>query len=164
MPKDAPRTFSDVVPAGGLKGMFKLAGLPTLIKVSYILWLVTAALWLLTTIIGLILSIVFLGARDDTFLGYEVPGSGAALRASGASGIVVSIIALVVIAAIVVCAMKLKEGLQWPRLALTALAVISLILVFFGAWVSIIGVAAAVLMWLPESTAWLNSRKGVPQG
>ncbi|WP_427015512.1 hypothetical protein ACQCSX_11830 [Pseudarthrobacter sp. P1] len=139
MPADMPHSMNDVMPKGGLSGIFSTTGLPTLLKVSYILWLVTAGFWLLGTIIGFLISLVTLSGK----------------------GIILSIISLAVIAAIVVCAMKLKEGLQWPRMALTVLAVVSLILVFAGAGgVGVIGIVATILMWLPESTAWINSRKG----
>lgn len=161
MPTDIPHSMNDVMPKGGFSGIFNTTGLPTLLKVSYILWLVTAGLWLLTTLFGFIFSIIALGARDNSLFGVTIPGSGDEIRAAGVKGVVVSIIALVVIAAIVVCAMKLKEGLQWPRMALTILTVVSLILVFFGAGVGLIGVVATILMWLPESTAWINSRKGL---
>jgi hypothetical protein len=161
MPTDGPRSFNDVLPRGGFSGIFNASGLPTLLKVSYFLWIIGAALWLLTTIFGLIFSILALGARDDVFFGITIPGSSDSIRAGGARGIVVSIIALVLITAIVLCAMKLKEGLQWPRMALTVITVLAFVLLFFGAWSAfILPLVATILMWLPESTAWLDARKG----
>lgn len=161
MPTDGPKSFDDVMPKGGFSGIFNVAGLPNLLKWSYILWLITAGLWLLTTIIGFIFSLTLLGRGSDTILG-TLYGSDY-WRGEGIKGIIFSIIALVVIAAIVVCAMKLKEGLQWPRLALTIIAAVSIILAIFGGGgVGLIGIVATVLMWLPESTAWLNSRRSAP--
>lgn len=154
MPQDMPRSVREVMPAGGLGGMFKMDGLPQLVKISYILWLVSAAIWTLTTLVLFIGSLVAMASKD-TFFGY-----GAALRAAGARGLVVSLISFVLIVAIVICAMKYKEGLQWARMALTAIALLSIILMFFGGGGGVLGVIAVILMWLPESTTWLNSRAG----
>ncbi|WP_394939958.1 hypothetical protein [Psychromicrobium sp. YIM B11713] len=159
LPTDTPKSFDEVLPKGGFSGIFNLGGLPQLLKISYVLWLITAGIWLLTTIFGFIGSLVLLGQGDNLFGVYVESGY---YRGLGIRGIIISIIALVVIAAIVVFAMKLKEGLQWARFALTAVAVVSIILTAFGAWVSLIGIVATVLMWLPESTAWLNSRRSAP--
>jgi len=155
IPADAPKSINDVMPKGGFSGIFNVSGLPMLLKISYLIWIIGAGLWLLTTIIGLIFSFALLGRKSDSILGVVVYD----YTAQGIGGIVLSIVALVVIAAIVVSAMKLKEGLQWPRMALSVLAVISFILVFFGAGIGFLGVIAAVLMWLPESSAWINSQK-----
>lgn len=156
MPADAPKSLNEALPKGGFSGIFNVNGLPTLLKVSYLIWIIGAGIWLLSTIFGLILSFTLLGRKGEAISGtgvYDYTGD-------GIRGIIVSLIALVVIAAIVVSAMKLKEGLQWPRLALTILAIISFILMFFGAGLGILAVVATVLMWLPESSAWINSRKG----
>lgn len=156
--------MNEVMPVGGFGGMFKMDGLPQLLKISYIIWLVSAALWLLATFLLLIGSVIALGARDNSILGITIPGSGAELRAQGVKGIIVAIISLALILAIVVCAMKLKEGMQWARMALSAIAVLSIVLLFFGAGGGLLGIVATVLMWLPESSAWLDSRaKGVTQ-
>lgn len=136
--------------------MFSLGGLPQTLKVSYVIWLVTAGLWLMSTLFGLGFSILKLAARAAY---YGTGWYGESMRISGIRGIIVSVIALGVIAAILVCAVKLKEGAGWARPALTALAVAGIILTFFGAFVSLLGIAAAILMWLPETTAWLNARK-----
>ena len=115
----------------------------------------TAGIWFLLNIVLLLGSLIALGAQDSLF------GYGAAVRASGVKGIIVSIIAFVLIAAIVICAMKLKEGMQWARLALSAIVILGIILMFFGApGGGLLGIVAAVLMWLPESTAWLNAQSG----
>ncbi|ABY24436.1 hypothetical protein RSal33209_2711 [Renibacterium salmoninarum ATCC 33209] len=155
MPADAPKSINDVMPKGGFSGIFNVNGLPTMLKVSYLIWIIGAGIWLLTTIFGLIFSFALLGRGTDTIFGASFN-----YTAEGIKGIIVSIIAVVVIAAIVVSAMKLKEGLQWPRMALTILAVVSFIMLFFGAGLGLIGIVATVFMWLPESTAWFNARKG----
>ncbi|PYH02114.1 hypothetical protein CVV67_01340 [Arthrobacter stackebrandtii] len=145
MPKDMPKSFQDVMPAGGLGGLFRTDGLPQLLKVSYFLWLATAALWLFFTFFGFIGSLFMLGSRY--------------WRGDAVMGIITSIIAAALIAAVVVCAMKLKEGKQWARMALSAIVLIGFVLMALGSnGGSLLGVAAAVLMWLPESTAWLNAR------
>lgn len=164
MPKDTPHSMNEVMPVGGFGGIFKMDGLPQLLKISYIIWLVSAGLWLLSTFFLLIGSLFALGARDNSIFGITVPGSGAEIRAQGVMGIVVAIISVALILAIVVCAMKLKEGMQWARMALSAIAFLSIILLFFGAGGGLLSIVATVLMWLPESTAWFNSRaKGVTQ-
>ncbi|MFP3835979.1 hypothetical protein, partial [Chryseobacterium sp. SIMBA_028] len=52
MPTDRPRNFNDVLPAGGLSGMFKTQGLPTELKVSYFIWVIWGLLALLFGLIG----------------------------------------------------------------------------------------------------------------
>ena len=163
MPKDMPHSFGEVMPKGGFSGLFNTTGLPTLLKVSYIIWLVTAALWLIGTFFGIIFSLIAITASDDTVFGIVVPGSGASIRASGWRGLIGSIIALILIAAILICVLQLKAGMQWARMALSIIAVLSIVLLFFSAGGGLLGIVATILMWLPESTAWLNSRsKGVP--
>lgn len=141
MPRDMPRSAQDVMPAGGFSGIFKMDGLPQMLKVSYILWLVSGALGLLFGLIGFVASLALLGSRS--FGGLDV---------------VVTLISLVLAAASIICAMKLKEGLQWARMALTAIVVVTFILMFFGGGIGLLGIVAAVFMWLPQSSAWLNSR------
>lgn len=145
MPRDLPTSMQDVMPAGGLSGIFKTGGLPQLLKISYIMWLVTAAIWLFFTFFSFIGSLIALG-----FSSY---------RGDGVRGMFTSIISAVLIVAVVICAMKLKEGKQWARLALTAIVVVGFFMMFAGGTGGgLLGVVAAVLMWLPESTAWLNAR------
>ncbi|NYE95544.1 Flp pilus assembly pilin Flp [Psychromicrobium silvestre] len=162
MPTDGPKSFNDVMPKGGFSGIFSVAGLPQLLKISYILWLITAGLWLISTVIGLIFSIIRIATPDYNDLNSLISLTRPNERGAGVAGLIVSIISLVLIAAIVVFAMKLKEGFQWARLALSIIAAVSIVLVFFGAGTGLIGVVATVLMWLPESTAWLNSRRNAP--
>ncbi|WP_157884161.1 hypothetical protein [Arthrobacter alpinus] len=146
MPKDMPKSMNDVMPVGGFAGLFKMNGLPQMLKVSYILWLVTAGLGLLVGVISFLGSLVFLGS-----------GFGSV------RGLIATLISLALMVAVVICAMKLKEGMQWARLALSASVIVSFILLFLGGGgVGLLGVVAAVFMWLPESTAWLNSRSRTP--
>jgi hypothetical protein len=158
MPADWPKDMKGVMPANGFAGLFNTGQLPQLLKVSYIIWLVTAGIWLLFTVIGFIFSLIALGAQDNSLFGITIPGSGAAMRAGGVKGIIVSIIALALIAAVLVCIMKLKEGMQWARMALSVIAVLSIVLAFLGGGSGVLGIVATVLMWLPESSAWLNAR------
>ena len=145
MPQDLPKSFQDVLPVDGLGGIFRADGLPQLLKVSYFLWLATAGLWLFFTFFGFIGSLFMLGSRH--------------WRGEAIMGIITSFVAVALIAAVVVCAMKLKEGRQWARMALSAIVLIGFVLMALGSnGGSLLGVAAAVLMWLPESTAWLNAR------
>ncbi|ALV47057.1 hypothetical protein MB46_17760 [Arthrobacter alpinus] len=141
-----PKSMNDVMPVGGFAGLFKMNGLPQMLKVSYILWLVTAGLGLLVGVISFLGSLVFLGS-----------GFGSV------RGLIATLISLALMVAVVICAMKLKEGMQWARLALSASVIVSFILLFLGGGgVGLLGVVAAVFMWLPESTAWLNSRSRTP--
>ncbi|MHA7178088.1 hypothetical protein ACX80D_15690 [Arthrobacter sp. Sr24] len=149
-----PHSVREVMPVGGFAGIFKMDGLPQMLKLSYIMWLVAAGVWVLSTLVLLLGSLFALGAGNDPF------GFGAAVRTAGVKGILVSLVSFVLIASIVICAMKLKEGLQWARIALSAIALLTIVLMFFGGGGGLLGVVATVLMWLPESTAWLNSRSG----
>lgn len=147
MPTDTPRSMADVMPAGGFAGIFKTEGLPPLLKISYIIWLVTAGISLFFTFLSFIASLFLLASPY--------------LRGNGVRGFIMTVVSLVIIAAIVLCAMKLKEGMQWARMALSVIVVVSIALVFVGATGGVwLGIVAAVLMWMPESTAWLNSRAG----
>lgn len=140
-----PSSMRDVMPAGGISGIFKTGNLPQLLKISYIMWLVTAGIWLFFTFFAFIGSLFLLATRT--------------YRGDGVKGIIAAIISVVLIAAIVICAMKLKEGKQWARMALSAIVVVGFLLMFLGGTGGgLLGVVAAILMWLPESTAWLNSR------
>ena len=136
MPTSWPKGANDIMPAGGFSSIFKVDGLPQMIKVSYIVWLIVGGLSILGSALSIIVSLAFFSPR----------------------GVIVSIISLAVAAAVILVAMKLKEGLPWARIVLTALTVLSIILTFVGGSVGWLGVVATVFMWLPESSAWLNSR------
>ena len=78
------------------------------------------------------------------------------------------LVALALAAAQVILAMKMKEGREWARFALTIVAGVSLLLAIInasaadgrggGSWPGfIISLVATVLMWLPNSQAWFAS-------
>lgn len=162
MPHDMPHSMNEVMPQGGFSGLFKFNDLPQLLKVSYIIWLVTAGIWLIISVLSFFGSLFLLGAKDTIVFGIPLEGTGAALRNEGIKGLITSIVSLILVAVVLVCIMKLKEGMQWARMALSVIAVLSIILLFFGAGGGLLGVVATVLMWLPESSAWLDARaKGV---
>ena len=155
MPTDRPRNFNDVMPRGGFSGMFTVAWLPTELKVAYWIWLISGLLGLL-------------GGVDRPLRVVRAPG-----RRSGPGVLVLLLVlvALALAAAQVILAMKMKEGREWARFALTIVAGISLLLAILnasaadgrggGSWPSfIISLVAAVLMWLPNSQAWFASLRG----
>jgi hypothetical protein len=155
MPSDRPRNFNDVLPQGGFSGMFTVTGMPTELKVSYWIWLIGGLLGLLGGVIGLFGSFVLIAI---------VPPLGLLV-------LVLVLVALVLAAAQVILAMKMKEGREWARFALTIVAGISLVLAIINAsaadgrgggnWPSfIISLAAAVLMWLPNPQAWFAGLRG----
>lgn len=153
MPTDGPKNFNDVMPKGGFSGMFSVTGLPTELKVSYWIWLIGGLLGVLGGIIGVFTSLVLFTV---------------------APGIAVLVLLLVLVAlalgaAQIILAMKMKEGKEWARLALTVVAGISLVLAVVngsmldqgGSWFGfVISLAATVLMWLPNSQAWFAAAKG----
>lgn len=154
MPTDGPKNFNDVLPQGGFSGMFKVPGMPTELKVSYWIWLIGGLLGVLGALLGLFGSVVLFTLA---------PGVAVVV-------LLLVLIALVVAAAQIVFAMKMKEGKEWARLALTVIAAISLILSIVGGamangqgsnWFGfVISLVATVLMWLPNSQAWFKSAKG----
>lgn len=154
MPTDGPKNFNDVLPQGGFSGMFKVTGMPTELKVSYWIWLIGGLLGVLGALLGLFGSVVLFTLA---------PGVAVVV-------LLLVLIALVVAAAQIVFAMKMKEGKEWARLALTVIAAISLILSIVGGamangqgsnWFGfVISLVATVLMWLPNSQAWFKSAKG----
>jgi hypothetical protein len=155
MPADRPRNVSDVMPQGGFSGMFSVAGMPTELKVSYWIWLIGGLLGLLGGVIGLFGSFVLLAVA---------PGIGIVV-------LLLVLVALALAAAQIILAMKMKEGREWARFALTILAGVSLLLTVISAsatdgrsgssWPGfIISLAATVLMWLPNSQAWFASLRG----
>ena len=154
MPTDGPRNFNDVLPKGGFSGMFNVTGLPTELKVSYWIWLIGGLLGVLGGILGLF-------------------GSLALFTIAPAAAVVVLLlvlVALAIAAAQIVLALKMKEGQEWARLALTIVAGVSLVLAVIGGsmgngignnWLGfLISAAATVLMWLPNSQAWFTAVKG----
>jgi hypothetical protein len=155
MPADRPRNVSDVMPQGGFSGIFSVTSMPTELKVSYWIWLIGGLLGLLGGVVGLFGSFVLLAVA---------PGVGIVV-------LLLVLVALALAAAQIILAMKMKEGREWARFALTILAGISLLLTFVSAsaadgrsgssWPGfIISLAATVLMWLPNSQAWFASLRG----
>ncbi|MGY3378540.1 hypothetical protein ACVWYS_000497 [Arthrobacter sp. TE12231] len=155
MPADRPRSFSDALPAGGLSGMFKVTAMPTELKVSYWIWLIGGLLGILGGIIGLFGSFVIIAFAPP--LGLLV--------------FVLVLVALVLATAQIILAMKMKEGREWARFALTVLVGISLVLAIVSAGLAagrgggglpgfFISLAATVLMWLPNSQAWFVAHRG----
>jgi hypothetical protein len=154
MPADRPRNFNDVMPQGGFSGMFSVTGMPTELKVSYWVWLIGGILGLLGGVIGLFGSFVLFAFA---------PGVGLVV-------LLLVLVALTLAASQIVLAMKMKEGREWARFALTILAGASLLLSIVSAgamdgrgsgWPGfIISLAATVLMWLPNSQAWFVSLRG----
>ncbi|MCU1531446.1 MAG: hypothetical protein JWO49_1017 [Arthrobacter sp.] len=154
MPADRPRNFNEVMPQGGFSGMFRVPGMPTELKVSYWIWLIGGLLGLLGGIFGLFGSLVLLTMA---------PGLGLVV-------LLLVLVALALAAAQVILAMKMKEGREWARFALTVVAGISLALTIINAgaadgrgggnWPSfLISLAATVLMWLPNSQAWFAEHR-----
>ncbi|MFF2245447.1 hypothetical protein ACFVTM_14835 [Arthrobacter sp. NPDC058130] len=155
MPTDRPRNFSDALPVGGLSGMFKVAAMPTELKVSYWIWLIGGLLGLLGGIIGLFGSFVLIAFAPPI----------------GLLVLVLVIVALALATAQILLAMKMKEGREWARFALTILVGISLVLAVISAGVAdgrgggslpgfLISLVATVLMWLPNSQAWFVANRG----
>ncbi len=153
MPTDGPKSFNDVLPKGGFSGMFSVAGMPIELKVSYWIWLIGGLLGLLGGLLGLFGSIVLFTLA---------PGIAVVV-------LLLVLIALVVAAAQIVFAMKMKEGKEWARLGLTVIAGVSLILSIVGGamangqsnnWFSfVISLIATILMWLPNSQAWFKTAR-----
>ena len=155
MPTDRPRTFSDALPVGGLSGMFKVAAMPTELKVSYWIWLIGGFLGLLGGVIGLFGSFVLIAFAPPV----------------GLLVLLLVIVALALATAQIVLAMKMKEGREWARFALTILVGISLVLTVVSAGVAdgrgggslpgfIISLVATVLMWVPNAQAWFAANRG----
>ena len=155
MPSDRPRSFNDALPAGGLSGMFKMTPMPTELKVSYWIWLIGGLLGLLGGVIGLFGSFVLIAFAP----------------AIGLLVLVLVLVALTLAIAQIILAMKMKEGREWARLALTIVAGISLVLAIISASFAdgrgggnlpgfIISLVATVLMWLPNAQAWFVAHRG----
>jgi hypothetical protein len=154
MPTDGPRSFNDIMPRAGLSGMFSVTGLPTELKVSYWIWLVGGMLGILGGFFGMLATLALFTVA---------PGLAALL-------LLLVLVALALAAAQIVLALKMKEGKEWARLALTIVAGVSLVLAFLSGsvgegignnWLGfLISAAATVLMWLPNSQAWFTAVKG----
>lgn len=154
MPADRPRNFSEVLPRGGFAGLFDVTGLPTELKVSYWIWVIGGLLGLLGGVIGvfgvLVLFAIIPGVAILVFL--------------------LVLVALAVAAAEIVLALKLKEGKEWARLALTIVTGVSLLLAIIsssfpagqdGNWLGfLVSLVATALMWTPNSQNWFAAARG----
>ena len=143
------------MPRDGFSGMFAVNWLPTELKISYWIWLISGLLGLLGGVIGLFGSFVLLAVAPG--LGFLV--------------LLLVLVALALSGGQVILAMKMKEGHEWARFALTIVAGITLLLALLnsgaadgrggGSWPSFtVSLVAAVLMWLPNSEAWFASLRG----
>lgn len=155
MPTDRPRNFGEALPVGGLSGMFKIGAMPTELKVSYWIWLIGGLLGLLGGVIGLFGSFVLIAFAPPI----------------GLLVLLLVIVALALATAQIVLAMKMKEGREWARFALTILVGISLVLTLISSGVAdgraggslpgfVISLVATVLMWLPNAQAWFVANRG----
>lgn len=135
--------------------MFKVAAMPTELKVSYWIWLIGGLLGLLGGVIGLFGSFVLIAFAPPI----------------GLLVLLLVIVALALATAQIVLAMKMKEGREWARFALTILVGLSLVLTLISAGVTdgrgggslpgfIISLVATVLMWLPNAQAWFVANRG----
>jgi hypothetical protein len=134
--------------------MFTVAGLPLELKVSYWIWLIGGMLGVLGSFFGLLATLALFTVA---------PGLAALL-------LLLVLVALALAAAQIVLALKMKDGKEWARLALTIVAAVSLVLALIGGsvgggignnWLGfLISAAATVLMWLPNSQAWFTAVRG----
>jgi hypothetical protein len=153
-PPDGPRSFNGVMPRGGVSGMFRVTGLPIELQVSYWIWLIGGMLGVLGGFFGLLATLAL----------FTVAPALAALV------LLLVLVALALAAAQIVLGLKMKEGREWARLALTIVAGVSLVLALISSsvggglgnnWIGfLISAAATVLMWLPNSQAWFTAAKG----
>ena len=153
----AMSNFDSARPRNGFAGMFSVAGLPTELKVSFWIWFPGGILGLLGGLLGMLASLVLFAAA---------PGAAALV-------LLLMLLAAAVGAAQIVFALKMKDGRQWARLALTVLTGVTLVLALVnlamrvgqgGNWAGfLISLTATVLLWLPRSQAWFaaaGSRSG----
>lgn len=154
MPADRPRSFYEAMPQGGLTELFSVAGLPAELRISYWIWLAGGLLGLLGGVIGLFGALVLFA-----FL----PGVGILVLLLVLLGAALS-------GAQIVLAMKMKEGREWARLALAAVAGASLVLTVIslsftdgrgGSGLGFLAsLIAVVLMWVPGSRRWFAAGRG----
>ena len=94
----------------------------------------------------------------------------AAAPAAAALILLLLLLAAAVGTAQIILALKMKDGRQWARLALTVLTGVTALLALAnglmgvgqgGNWTGfLISLGATVLMWLPRSQAWFASMHG----
>ncbi|WP_159828171.1 hypothetical protein [Arthrobacter sp. 9AX] len=133
---------------GGLASLFSLTGRPAEIKVSFWIWFLGGILGLLGGLLGMLASLTLFAAAPGPALGV----------------LLLMLLAAAVGTAQIVFALRMKDGRQWARLALTLLTAVTLLLALAnlamrvgqgGNWVAfLISLAATVLLWLPRPQAW----------
>ncbi len=144
----AMSNFDNTWRRNGFAGMFSVAGLPIELKVSFWIWFVGGLLGLLGGLLGMLASLVLFAAAPGVAVGV----------------LLLMLLAAAVGAAQIVFALKMKEGKQWARLALTVLTGVTLLLALTnvamgvgqgGNWAGfLISLTATVLLWLPNPQAW----------
>lgn len=119
--------------------------LPQDLRVSYHLWILTVLLSLMSAIY-----VVFAGGRPAM------------------ASLVGFVVALLLAALYLYCALRMKEGTPWARMVLSVLASLSAIAVIgsiiqgiFGLSLlgSIVAVIAALLMWTRNANPWFRQRR-----
>lgn len=140
------RGVNDVMPTG-ITGMFRASALPTELRISYYIWL-------LGGLLSVVVSVLFLIATLLVSTAVAEAGQGAALALAFGS----LAASLVLAAAQILFALRMKEGYEWARIALTVVAALSLVAaVVFQNWLSfLVSAVATVLMWLPNAQAWFR--------
>ena len=155
MPADRPRNFYDALPSGGLSGMFNVPQMPTELKVAYWIWLIGG----------------LAGPPRRSHRPVRVLRPARLRPGIGLLVLLLVLVALALSTAQIILAMKMKEGREWARFALTIVAGISLVLAVLSAGVAdgraggswpgfVISLVATVLMWLPNSQAWFAANRG----
>jgi hypothetical protein len=151
--------FEDARPRSGFSGIFSVTGLPAELKVSFWIWFVGGILGLLGGLLGMLASLTLFAAAPGPALGV----------------LLLMLLAATVGTAQIIFALRMKEGKQWARLALTVLTAVTLVLALAnlamrvgqgGNWAGfLISLAATVLLWLPRSQAWFaGARTGRGNG
>ncbi len=132
-----------------------LRGLPQEISASYVLWLVSAAYSVILHTTTLFSSV---GTYGRGALVLDVPGL---------------IFAILISVAVVYLAIRMKEGAQWARVALTIVcaltvisSLISIMTVGMGIITALTQIVATALMWTAAGQRWLGTsprsgRRGV---
>ena len=131
--------------------MFSVPAMPAGLRVSYWIWVIGGLLGLLAGVVGLFGALVLFVVS---------PPAGILL-------LLLVLVALALSGAQVTLAMKMKEGREWARTALTIAAGVSLVLAAVssgfaagGSWPGFaISLAATVLMWLPSAQSWFDAAK-----
>ena len=156
LPADRPRNLYEAMPQGGFTGLFSVTGLPMELKVSYWIWVIGGLLGLLGGVIGIFGALVLFAF---------IPGLAVLV-------LLLVLFAVALSGAQIVLALKMKEGREWARLALTAIAGASLLLSFISVVFTdgrggnglgfLASLAATVLMWVPNAQTWFAAARGRP--